>query len=137
MTITISNYHIEEELSRSSRTIIYRAWRDSDNTRVIIKTLNNDYPSNHDLTRFKHEFHMIKKMAGAAGVVQMHEQIKYGNNLALVLEDFKGISLHDYLAQTDPDLEHLLRIAIDISRGLGSIHRQNMIHKDINPSNIL
>ncbi|MCP4400099.1 MAG: hypothetical protein GY801_22680, partial [bacterium] len=63
MTIIIPNYHIEAELFRSPRTIIYRALRDSDRTRVIIKTLNNDYPSNRDITRFKHEFQMTQKMA--------------------------------------------------------------------------
>ncbi len=87
MSITISGYQIKEELFRSSRTSIYRALRDSDQTGVIIKTLNNDYPSNHDLTRFKHEFHVTQKMAGA-GVVQAYEQVKYGNNLALVLDDY-------------------------------------------------
>ncbi|MCP4937223.1 MAG: hypothetical protein GY927_24195, partial [bacterium] len=109
MTITIPNYHIEAELFRSSRTMIYRALRDSDHTRVIIKTLNNDYPSNHDITRFKHEFQMTQKMAGA-GVIRAHEQVKYGNNLALVLEDFQGISLNNCFATTDRfDLSQCLR----------------------------
>ncbi|MCP5007000.1 MAG: serine/threonine protein kinase, partial [Planctomycetes bacterium] len=66
------------------------------------------------------------------------EQIKYGNNLALILEDIKGVSLDLYLEQVKgPDLAQLLCIAIDISRGLGHVHRQNVIHKDINPSNIV
>ncbi len=65
MTITIPNYQIEAELFRSPRTVIYRALHDSDQTGVIIKTLNNEYPSNADITRFKHEFHVIQKMAGA------------------------------------------------------------------------
>ncbi len=137
MTTIIPHYHIEAELFRSNRTMIYRALRDSDHTRVIIKTLNNDYPSNHDITRFKHEFHMTQKMAGA-GVIRAHEQVKYGNTLALVLEDFQGISLNNYFAATDRlDLSQCLRSAIDISRGLGHIHQHNVIHKDINPSNIL
>ncbi|MCP4046867.1 MAG: protein kinase, partial [Gammaproteobacteria bacterium] len=122
---------------RSTRTTIYRALRDSDHTRVVIKTLNNDYPSNHDLTRFMHEFQMIQKMSGA-GVIRAQEQVKYGNNLALVLEDFQGISLNNCFATTDRfDLSQCLRSALEMSRGLGHIHQQNVIHKDINPSNIL
>ncbi len=72
MSITISGYQVKEELFRSSRTVIYRALRDSDQTGVIIKTLSSEYPSNADLTRFKHEFHVIQKMAGA-GVAQAYE----------------------------------------------------------------
>ncbi len=98
MTITIPNYQIKEELFRSPRTLIYRALRDSDQTGVIIKTLNSEYPSNRDLTRVKYEFYVIQKMAGA-GVVQAYEQVKYGNNLALVLADFQGVSLYEYLSQ--------------------------------------
>ncbi len=67
-TIAILHYHIDAELFRSTRTIIYRALRDSDQMRVIVKTLNNDYPSNYDITRFKHEFRMPQKMAGAGAI---------------------------------------------------------------------
>ncbi|MCP4401385.1 MAG: hypothetical protein GY801_29310 [bacterium] len=48
MTTTIPHYHIDAELFRSPRTMIYRALHDSDRTRVIVKTLNNDYPTNAD-----------------------------------------------------------------------------------------
>ncbi|MCP4298715.1 MAG: AAA family ATPase, partial [Proteobacteria bacterium] len=137
MKITITNYQIKEELYNSSRTLIYRALRDSDQTGVIIKTLNSEYPTNHNISRFKYEFQMTQKMTGA-GVIRAHEQVKYGNNLALVLEDFQGISLDHYLLKAEQlDLKQCLQSAIDISRGLGQIHRQNVIHKDINPSNIL
>ncbi len=71
-------------------------------------------------------------------MVQAYEQVKYGNNLALVLEDFQGISLHNYLAQVNQfDLPQFLRSALEMSQGLSHIHQQNVIHKDINPSNIL
>ncbi len=50
MTITIPHYHIDAELFRSSRTMIYRALRDSDHARVIIKTLKNNSPANYETT---------------------------------------------------------------------------------------
>ncbi|MCP4372500.1 MAG: protein kinase, partial [Deltaproteobacteria bacterium] len=129
MSNVIPKHKITEELFRSNRTIIYRALRDRDQTRVIIKTLNNEYPSNADLTRLKHEFHVIQKMVGA-GLVHAYEQVKYGNNLALVLEDFQGVSLHDYLSKVGKiDWGQCLRLAIEIGRGVGHIHQQNVIHK--------
>ena len=137
MNITIPGYQIKEELFRSKRTIIYRALREKDDTSVIIKTLNTQYPSNREISRFKHEFHAARKMHGE-GVIHAYEEIEYANNLALILEDIQGVSLREYLKQTErTDLEQLLRIAIDISRGLDHIHRQHVIHKDINPGNII
>ncbi|MCP4338181.1 MAG: protein kinase, partial [Desulfobulbaceae bacterium] len=134
----IPNYTIKEELYRSNRTVIYRALRDNDQRRVIIKTLNNEYPSNRDITGFKHEFQMIRKMAGE-GVIRAYELVKYGNNLALVLENFQGVSIQDYLAQSENplDLKQSLQIGIEMSQELGHIHQQNVIHKNINPGNIL
>ncbi len=55
--IDIPGYQIAGQIYESHRTLIYRALRDSDQRRVIIKTLNNEYPSNRDITHFKHEFH--------------------------------------------------------------------------------
>ncbi|MCP4372852.1 MAG: protein kinase, partial [Deltaproteobacteria bacterium] len=118
--------------------MIYRALRDSDQRMVIIKTLNNEYPSNSDITCIKHEFQMTQKMAGE-GVIRAYELVKYGNNLALVLEDFQGVSIQDYVAQSENklDLKQSLQLAIEMSQELGHIHQQNVIHKNINPGNIL
>ncbi len=59
--INIPGYKVKEELFRSDRTIIYRALREKDKTNVIIKSLNTQYPSNEEITRFKHEFHITQK----------------------------------------------------------------------------
>ncbi|MCP4401386.1 MAG: protein kinase [bacterium] len=88
------------------------------------------------IIRFKREFHITQKMAGA-GVIRAHGQVKYGHNPALVLADFQGVSLHDYLSTVEKiDLRQCLRSVLEMSQGLGHIHQQNVIHKDINPHNI-
>ncbi len=80
---------------------------------------------------------MIQKMDGE-GVIHAYEQIKYANNQALILEDIHGISFHRYLSQAERiDLVQFLCLAINIGRGLGHIHRQDVIHKDVNPNNII
>ncbi len=133
----IPGYQIKEELFRSKRTIIYRALRGKDKTSVIIKTLSIQSPSSNEISRLKHEAHVIQEIDGG-GIIHAYEQIQYANNLALILEDIQGVSLHEYLGQTEQiGLEQFLRLAIDISQGLGHIHHQNVIHKDVNPSNIV
>ncbi len=137
MKTKIPGYQIKEELFRSNQTIIYRALREKDKTSVIIKTLSAQYPSSRLISRLKHEVHMIQKLDGD-GVIHAYEQIEYANNHALILEDIQGISLHGYLNRAERiDMEQFLRLAIDISQGLGQIHRQNVIHKDLNPNNII
>jgi serine/threonine protein kinase len=55
----------------------------------------------------------------------------------MILEDFDAQSLKIWQQQRTFTLEELLRFAIRATEILGQIHRQNIIHKDINPSNLI
>jgi serine/threonine protein kinase len=59
----------------------------------------------------------------------------------MVLEDFGGESLaklSSELPEFSPmSLPDFLRLAIQLTEILGNIHSNNVIHKDINPSNIV
>ncbi len=136
MPVPIQGYEIQEALFRSDRTTIRRGVRERDRLSVILKTLSNAYPSSSELARFRHEFHITRMVAGT-GAIEALEQIRYGDSLALILGDFGGISLRDYIQGRSLDLTAFLRLAIDITNNLGCIHAKNIIHKDIDPSNIL
>ncbi|WP_293126896.1 AAA family ATPase [Okeania sp. SIO1I7] len=64
--------------------------------------------------------------------MQRHE-----NSLAILIEDFGGSSLNHLMLENKFNLEEFLVIAIQITESLASIHGANIIHKDINPSNIV
>jgi len=59
----------------------------------------------------------------------------------LVMEDFQGISLKDYLASVDAlsltCLQEFLEIGIALCNALDILYRNRIIHKDIKPRNIL
>ncbi len=65
----IPKYKTEKGLYRSGRTLIYRALRDSDQTGVIIKTLNSEYPSNRDLARFKQQLRHVASIKDGPKVI--------------------------------------------------------------------
>ncbi len=54
----------------------------------------------------------------------------------MILEDVGGESL-ERLFKSPVDISELLPVAIQITDILGKIHAANVIHKDINPSNIV
>ncbi|MGF1490556.1 MAG: AAA family ATPase, partial [Prochloraceae cyanobacterium] len=62
---------------------------------------------------------------------------KYENRKVLILEDFGGISLANYLTKKSFNIKDFLALAIKITDSLEKIHDANIIHKDINPSNIV
>ena len=70
-------------------------------------------------------------------MIKAYDLQRYQNSLAMLLEDFGGESLKIWMSKRKFTLEQFLTIAIKITESLGTIHTANIIHKDINPSNIV
>ena len=132
----MDNYQILSKIYESSNSLVYRAVHKSRHHPVILKILKEDYPSPSELTRYKQEYEITRSLQ-IDGAIKVYELLPYKNTLAMVLEDFEAQSL-DILTQSQTfSLAEFLSIAIQIARGLGEIHAANIIHKDINPSNIV
>jgi histidine kinase len=131
---SIAGYQISEVLYESSRSLVYRANRDR--ASVILKVLNQEYPSPEAIARFRSEFEITRSL-DLAGVIQAYALEPYQHSLAMVLEDFGGESLSQYIRNTKLTLQNFLEIAIQLATILAQIHQQNVMHKDINPANIV
>ena len=59
------------------------------------------------------------------------------NNPVIILEDFGGVALAQFLEDGPLELHEFLQLAIRLAEMLGEIHERNIIHKDINPANIV
>lgn len=117
-------------------TIIYRGFRESDNQAVILKLLKKEYPAPEDIARFKGEFELTKSLR-IEGVIKAYSLEKYKNTFVMILEDFGGESLKNQIGSKKFMLEKLLRLAIHLTETLEEIHKNHVIHKDINTSNII
>ncbi|HAJ58751.1 MAG TPA: hypothetical protein DCP31_05375, partial [Cyanobacteria bacterium UBA8543] len=134
--IKISGYKILEEIYESDRSLVYRGLRNQDAQPVILKVLRQEYPTPEEIARFKLEYEITRKL-NLEGVARAYSLEKYQNSLMLILEDFGGESLNKLIINQSFLLKGFLTIAIQIVDSLGKIHQQNIIHKDINPYNIV
>jgi PAS domain S-box-containing protein len=132
----ITDYKIISSIYDSANSVVYRAVNNSSLQPVILKVLKEDYPTPAALTRYKQEYEITRSLA-IEGVIKAYDLLPYGNTLAIVLEDFGGVSLDLLMASKHLSLSEFLVIAIQITRTLGEIHAANIIHKDINPANIV
>ncbi len=132
----LPGYKITEVIQLGLKSIIYRAVRESDGTPVIVKTLNSEYPTIEEITRLRHEY-KISSDLNLEGIVKPHSLEKYKNSFALILEDCGGQSLRDHLAGTSIKIPKFLPLAIQVAQILGEVHQNQIIHKDIKPSNII
>jgi diguanylate cyclase (GGDEF)-like protein/PAS domain S-box-containing protein len=139
---TVNNYRIEEKLYEGIHSIVYRGRRNLDRRTqpAVFKILKKEYPLPEDVAKFRREYEMTRDLGCAVpGVINVYGIEKYKNSFMMVLEDFGGESL-ERLKQRDLlelDLTAFLHLAIGISEILSDIHRQHIIHKHINPSNII
>ncbi|NMG09449.1 AAA family ATPase [Brasilonema sp. UFV-L1] len=134
--ITIPGIEITRHIYESANTLVYRGIRTQDKKPVILKVLNKEYPTSEELARYKQEFEIINSL-NMPGVVKAYTLVKYQRTLVIILEDFGGESLRFLKNTRKLPLAELLLIAIQTVDSLARIHSAKIIHKDINPSNIV
>lgn len=135
--IAIPGYQILEKVYESSRSLLYRSQRNSDRACVILKILRQEYPSPQAIARFQMEYEIICSL-NLEGVIKAYGLEFYQQSPVIVLEDFGAESLQQQLQKEhNLKLEEFLSLAIKITAIIGEIHQYNIIHKDINPSNIV
>jgi predicted ATPase/class 3 adenylate cyclase len=138
--ITIAGYEIRAPVHRSHLRSIYSAVCVADRLPVIIKTLNAEYPSRHDVAKLRREFQIIQRLQSVDGVIRVHALESYGNgNVALVLEPF-GRSLAEQIALRGPrtfPLDRFFKIAMSLAKMLAGVHELDVVHKNIEPRSIL
>ncbi|WP_448265683.1 PAS domain-containing protein [Nostoc sp. DSM 114159] len=138
--IALPGIAIQEKIYESSNSLVYRGIRD-DGVGIVVKILKQDYPSPQELTRYRQEYKITRSL-NLEGVVKAYSQQEYQRTLVIILEDFGGESLEQWMHKR-PDmfcpmpLSQFLSLAIALTDILGRIHAANVIHKDINPGNIV
>ena len=132
----IKDYQIIEKIYESPNSLVYRAILKSNNQSIILKILKENYPTPSEITRYKQEYEITRSL-NVNGVIQVYNLQRYENSLVIFLEDFGGKSLFYLIDENKFSLEEFLDIAIKITKSLLAIHTANIIHKDINPSNIV
>ncbi|MGG6295085.1 AAA family ATPase [Leptolyngbya sp. AN02str] len=138
--ITLPGITIHSKIYESLASLVYRGIREQDDCAVIAKVLKQDYPSPQELTRYRQEYE-ITRFLNIEGVVKAYSQQDYQRTLIILLEDFGGESLECWMRQQldfcPMPLSVFLNMAIAITDTLGKIHAAHVIHKDINPGNII
>ncbi|MGK7949248.1 MAG: AAA family ATPase [Xenococcaceae cyanobacterium] len=134
--ITLNGYQILSQIYESFNSEVYRAIRTSDHQPVILKVLKQDYPTVAELTRYKQEYKIISSLT-FDGAIAAYGLEPYQRTLVIILEDFGAVSLRKLNQGKSLALSEFLPLAINIVEHLGQIHAANIIHKDINPANIV
>ncbi len=103
---------------------------------MLIKILKKEYRDSKETDILKHEYTITKDLE-IEEIVRPHELVTHDGVPALILEDFGGEPLTRLIESERMELEQFLGTAVKISTALEAIHGKRIIHKNINPRNIL
>ena len=130
------NFKIIACIYDSNTTKIFRCIQKSDNLPVIVKMLNQEFPSNETIDNFQHEYRIARNL-NFDGIIKMYALQQVNKRFIIVMEDFDAVSLQEIISHKQLPLKSALHVAISICTILGKVHEKSIVHKDINPGNIL
>ena len=143
----IPGYRIEGVMHRSRWRVVLAAQRLSDGAQVVLKTVDAEYPTRQQLAELRREHAILQRLQPVEGVIRVLGLEPHGQgNQALVTERF-GRSLAQRLADRAAQagrsglaplpLAQVLDVAIAVTRTLSQLHELDLVHKGIEPHNIL
>lgn len=134
--LSISGYQTREQLHESKQSLIFRAIRDADGLPVVLKVLKDAQPSPARIARFKREYQIVREL-DIPGVVKALDFARGASHWFFVEEDFGGESLARHELAGRMVIDEFLAMAQSIAADVAAIHQRSIIHKDLNPSNVV
>lgn len=132
---TLPGYHTSGVLYEGAGTTVFRATRVQDGVHVVVKMPTGDPPDLTRLARWKYEHDVLSGLS-VRGVVRCFGLVYDHSRPALILEDIGGVSLRSVMDKCRA-VDRFLPIAIALAETLSRLHDARIIHKDINPNNIV
>jgi Cdc6-like AAA superfamily ATPase len=118
--------------------VFCRTWRDGQDggrTALLAVLCIADPPAPDGLNRLAHEYE-LKDHLDATWAMRPLELVRDGGRTMLVLEDPGAEPLHRLLG-APMDIRRFLRLVLALTVALRGVHESGLIHKDLNPTNIL
>jgi len=134
----IDGYLIVRDIYISSRSHVYLAIDTDTDEQVILKTPSAEMRENKDyLEHFLLEEWIARRLDNAH-ILKAYNYQRKRNYLYMVTEYIEGQSLAQWMIDNPkPGFERVRDIIEQAAKGLQAFHRQEMVHQDLRPNNIM
>ncbi len=134
----MSQFRIEEKISESGSTTVYRAYQEALDRPVLLKVLHQHLANDPIVReRFTREAKACAHLR-SEHIVQVYDLTEYNGCPAIVMEYIHGRSLKEVITTSPANREQLaMKTAVSILQALSVAHRRGIVHRDIKPGNIL
>jgi eukaryotic-like serine/threonine-protein kinase len=135
----IGRYHVIETLGEGGMAIVYKAYDTRLEREVAIKFIRSDMVQpallERMLKRFEREAHALAKMLHP-NIIPIHDYGEHEGSPYLVMPFISGGTLKTRMERPMPYRE-AVDLILPMADALEYAHEQNIIHRDIKPTNIL
>ncbi|MCL1895182.1 MAG: Stk1 family PASTA domain-containing Ser/Thr kinase [Clostridiales bacterium] len=136
--VLAGRYEIIEKIGDGGMAVVYKARDKQLNRFVAIKILKKEFIADQTFVE-----NFIREAKAAASllhpnIVTIHDAGKDRDIYYIVMEYVEGHALSDVIAAEAPlDYKRCIRVTKQIASALALAHRNNIIHRDVKPHNIL
>ena len=146
-----NKYLVTDKIGQGGMGAVYKAWDSSLKRYVAIKmilpgdtdTLTQSISQEEIAVRFIREAQTAANLIHP-NILQIYEVGRHGENHFIAMEYVKGGTLEEYWRArhegTLPGRREILEyvaLMVNVIKGMDFAHRQNIIHRDIKPGNII
>ena len=136
--LVAQRYKIIKKIASGGMADIYMGQDQKLNRKVAIKILSSNYAQDRSfVARFKREAQILAKLSDE-NIVQIYDWGQYNGSYFICMEYIEGSSLKEIIERKGLIAPRAAaRYAIKICEALEAAHKNNLIHRDIKPQNIL
>src|SRR5882762_7383194 len=138
----VGRYEIMNAVAAGGMGTVYRAWDAMLQRQVAIKIvhldLQKDVPSQELGARFRNEARAVARLNHPAIVTIFDFDDKDPTGAYIAMEFVEGCALDEYVKQRpERHLEDAVSAMDQVLGGLAYAHGENVVHRDVKPSNLL
>ncbi len=134
---TVGPYTIIEQLGQGGMATVYKAFHANLSRYVAIKVLHVAFSSDEGFQeRFKREAQIVGRL-DHPHIVPIFDYAMQQNQPYLVMKFIEGQTLKQDLRGERLNLQEVTRIMTAVADALDYAHRQDVLHRDVKPSNII
>jgi serine/threonine-protein kinase len=137
-TVTFDGCESVRKLSSGPVCDLYRAVQEPLGRPVLVKALGqNILPSSPFASTLEREARLLSELDHPS-IVKVYDFVKRGDRMWLVLEWVEGTSLEELLAKTKSLGEApAVAIGLRLAEALSHAHEHSVVHRDLQPKNVL
>ncbi|MCK4660877.1 MAG: serine/threonine protein kinase [Phycisphaerae bacterium] len=139
---TFGGYQVGSLLGEGGMARVYGAIRTADSREVALKVLKHEVMASEDIcARFEREARAMARIEHP-NVVTVFDCPRDRGTTAIAMELLEGGTLRSWADQqrssdTRPNIDRVVRFALQAAQGLAAAHKLGLVHRDIKPANLM